>query len=181
MRNALTSILALYWTAVFAALAVSCVYGAEHGIFDALHLLGLSGGTPLPIETSMILSGVLGCTFTVVCATFLWVLATGAMSRDMDGRDAGDVMRIALCVAGVAIAMAAGAALFMSMQSVLAVAGIQFAGLLGTYLAVDTVREKAVPREMTLDEARIMALKAAKQYAMGRSMPNNVINFRDKR
>ncbi|MDW6022790.1 hypothetical protein SAZ10_13585 [Mesorhizobium sp. BAC0120] len=113
MRHIFTLLIASYWIAAFASLAMVSTLNPEQGILAALTFLGaaptpdafLMGGGPL-------LTGFFSFAFAVACVLFLWTPATAFFGEGMIRGNAEPVTRLALrALAGIAAARGAHAAL----------------------------------------------------------------------
>jgi hypothetical protein len=164
MRQFLTLVIAVHWTAAFALLAGLAALDAETGSRAVLTYLG--GAAGLPADT--IGSTGLSLAFALVATLFLWVFVAAALDRDRADHTTEEVTRMAvisgsLVVALIALTAFAGttAAFFPGLAAV-------FAALLCSQMAIVSEHRKALSEEQINAAIRLMAVGAANRAMLSR-------------
>ncbi|MGE0499915.1 MAG: hypothetical protein AB7I79_11720 [Rhizobiaceae bacterium] len=162
MRRSLTIVVALHWTALFAALAVVAGLDAESGTRSVSLFLGAAA--PLSADTAG--SAGLSLAFALASALFLWLVATAAL----DGRAGGetrDVASVAIVPGVFLIGLLTVTAAVEPMPGVYASLAAMFAALLFTHLVIGASSTGEAAGEGRL-AARAMAAQAAHRAMLPR-------------
>lgn len=164
MRQFLTLVIAIHWTAAFALLAGLAVLDAETGSRDVLTYLGGAAGLPADIISS---TG-LALAFALVATLFLWVFVAAAVEREGTDTSTEEVARMAVISGALVVALLAltsfagtSAAFFPALTAV-------FASLLCSLMAIVHERRKALEEEQISTAIRLMAVGAANRAMLSR-------------
>lgn len=170
MRPILTPFLALYWTAAFAALALTSANGGDDGAANVMRMVGFTG---IQIPGSAVAAMILAFALALCAALFLWAFVQALLDDRIDADDSEAVLRLAFggavgvtCVLFIAGALA-GAKGGLTSPTVL------LAALAASYLAIAAERwiSRAIAGpagEFEPDGARTMAIGAAREALLSR-------------
>jgi hypothetical protein len=164
MRQFLTLVIAVHWSAAFALLAGLAALDAETGSRAVLTYLGGAAGLP----ADMVGSTGLSLAFALVATLFLWVFVAAAVDRDGSDHSTEEVARMAVISGSMVVALLAltsfadtSAAFFPALAAV-------FASLLCSLMAVVAERRKALSEEEITAAIRLMAVGAANRAMLSR-------------
>ena len=157
----LTSFVALYWTIVFALLALLCISGS-HGVAAALSVLGAStDASQIAGLDSILIAAPLATAFMLVAVLFAWALIEMLVGVTRDANDAHALLRMAFAGSGIVLQIVLIAGTAQGIHGVFLATAVQLVALLISYLVMvgegwsvvralpDTPRESA--RSMARD------------------------------
>lgn len=166
MRRILTTVLTFYWTVAFAAMAGACVVDEKRGIAAAFHLLGSTHASNPGGMSGLVLAALFAVAFSLASLLFLWSLITD-VAESYVGRDADDVLRVALAFGGCVFAALLMTAAALAVSGIFAAVALHLTAMLTSYLAVRTEQVSRAIRDAEGGRltSRLMAASAARQYS----------------
>lgn len=164
MRQFLTLVIAVHWSAAFALLAGLAALDAETGSRIALTYLG--GAAGLPADT--IGSTGLSLAFALVATLFLWVFVAAAVDRDSGDRSTEEVARMAVISGGVVVSMLALTSFAETTTVFFPALAAVFASLLCSLMAIVLERRKTLNEDEIAAVIRLMAVGAANRAMLSR-------------
>ena len=132
----LTSFVALYWTIVFALLALLCISGS-HGVAAALSVLGASIDAPqIASLDSILIAAPLATAFMLVAVLFAWALIEMLVGAPRDANDAHALLRMAFAGSGIVLQIVLIAGTAQGVHCLFLATAVQLAALLVSYLVM---------------------------------------------
>jgi hypothetical protein len=164
MRQFLTLVIAVHWTAAFALLAGLAALDAETGSRAVLTYLGGAAGLP----ADSIGSTGLSLAFALVATLFLWVFVAAVVDRNGADRTTEEVGRMAVISASLVVALLALTALAGTTGGFFPGLAAVFAALLCSQLVIVAEYRKALDEEQINAAIRLMAVGAANRAMLSR-------------
>lgn len=170
MRPILTPFLALYWTAAFAALALTSVDAGDEGAAHVMRMIGFSG---LHIPDSAFVAGILAFGLALCAGFFFWAFVQALLDGRIGAADGEAVLRLAFGGAVGISCVLVIAGTFAGAEGGLTSPTALLAALAASYLA--TAAERWISQALADqrdtfdgDGARAMAIDAARQAMLHR-------------
>lgn len=172
MRNAFSSVVALFWAILFATVTYGLAvdFQAAQG---TISVLGATVSFPGPITTQLA-AFLLALCFAVASLLFLWGAVVGVFGRSVDGNEQADLLAMAHSGAAGAVGIVLVATIALPGQPAFGPLVLQIGSLAASFLACQLQRFVSAERlalPIPHDDVRAVARSMARGAASNSMLP----------